>query len=149
MMRVKFNGDGTSDLDTWIQLYIQPEIFNEPIIVEAMKDIEHIYKIEGLAFYSTDFGVKSPQSLSNGMKTLILLTYQGMGNEVPLISNCCMGKNCSKYLCQLSTKYDFDIAWDYLMCFPRENVEVNAINVDTGEVFKDSYSFDRHTLDSM
>lgn len=149
MMRVKFNGNGTCLLDMPIRFNIQPDVFEEPIIVEAMRDIEHVYKIEGLAFYSSDFGVKSPESLSNGMKALILLTYAGMGRDIPLISNCCMGKNCSKYLCQLSTKYDFDIAWDYLMCFPHENIEVNAVNVDTGEVFKDSYSFDRHTLDSM
>lgn len=45
---------GRSLLDDAIQMTIKPEWFDHPIIREAMLEIEHVYKIEGLAFYSSD-----------------------------------------------------------------------------------------------
>lgn len=54
MMICHLNENGTSYLDTMIQCNIKPEWFNNTLIKDAMKKIEHVYKIEGLALYSTD-----------------------------------------------------------------------------------------------
>lgn len=51
---------GHTNLSAIIQMYIKPEWFESQLIKDAMFDIEHVYKIEGLALYSSDFGVKSP-----------------------------------------------------------------------------------------
>lgn len=136
MMTVHLNGDGSTMLKTDIQRYIQPEIFDNPIVREAMLDIEDIYKIEGLAFYSRRHGVKSPESLSNGMKALILCSIydESADGFHDLISNACMGANCGKYLQRLSLVKDFSIAWDYFL-----DVEFDeplcAIDFDTKTVF--------------
>lgn len=135
MMNVIINGDGSTQLYSDIKYNIQPDIFDEPILLEAMRDIEKVYKIEGLAFYSEDHGVKSPGDLSNGMKALILCVYYAKGKVDTLISNACMGENCGKYLAQLSTKYNFSIAWDYPMCFDWD-IPISAREEKTGLEFK-------------
>ena len=50
MMLCYLNNDGHSQLDACIQYNIKPEWFDDDLIREAMRDIEHVYKIEGLAF---------------------------------------------------------------------------------------------------
>ena len=45
MMLCYLNNDGHSQLDTCIQYNIKPEWFNDDLIREAMRDIEHVYKI--------------------------------------------------------------------------------------------------------
>ena len=136
MLTILFGVDGNSDLNEDIRANIQPYIFEEPIIVEAMKEIEGIYKIEGLAFYSEKWGVLSPCDLSNGMKALLLLACQGMGKgkDIDLITNACLGGNCMKFLCQLSLKYDFNLQWDYPSP-PKDNYDCSIKMDDTGEVF--------------
>ena len=133
MMTIVLDEQGEIDMNKYIQYNIQPYLFEEPILVEAMKDIEDVYKIEGLAFYTNKFGVKSPSDLSNGMKALILLTCQGMGKgkDIGLITNSCMGGNCIKYLCQLSLKYDFRLEWDYpTPCYDNYDCLIKIKNED-------------------
>lgn len=134
MMTIHLNANGLSSLNSDIRYLIQPDIFKEDILVRAMQEIEHVHTIEGLAFYSSDYGVKSPESLSNGMKALILLTYAGQGKFGELVSNSCMGANCGPFLQELSLKYDFDIAWD---CFLALNHDAPLAAKDslTGQTF--------------
>ena len=139
LREIKDYNYGASSLDGFIRFYIKPELFDEPIIKEAMADIEHVYKIEGLAFYSSDYGVKSPESLSNGMKALLLFLCYGRGEFDKLVSNCCMGENCSKYLQQLSLKYDFEVSWDVFLGLD-VNQPLLAKDYDTGTVFHDAAS---------
>lgn len=134
MMRIHLNGDGTTMLNDSIRYNINADLFKEQILIDALSDIEGIYKIEGLAFYSNKHGVKSPESLSNGMKALILCTCYGRNNYNELISNACMGANCGTYLQRLSLKYDFDIAWDYYLRLDMD-APIAAMDAKTGTVF--------------
>ena len=133
MMTMYLNRDGLSWFKVLLQRCIKPEIFEEPILREAMRDIEGVYKIEGLAFYSEPWGVKSPESLSNGMKALILLYCNALRMHDELISSACLGNNCYKYLAQLSLKYDFNISVDYALLFDINEI-VSAKDYDTGIV---------------
>ena len=133
MMTMYLNRDGESSLNYIIRDCIQPDVFEEPIIREAMEDIEEIYKIEGLAFYSKRHGVKSPESLSNGMKTLILLYYNAIGKHNLLMSSACLGNNCYKYLARLSLRYDFNISVDYSLLIPKDEPFL-AKDYDSGKI---------------
>ena len=139
MVTMYLNRDGDSYYGSYIQKYIKPELFNEPIIREAMRDIEGVYKIEGLAFYSEPWGVKSPESLSNGMKTLILLYSYALGEFDKLVTTACLGDNCMKYFAQLSQKYDFSISVDYPIII-KEKTPIHAMDYDSGKVFYDYIS---------
>lgn len=139
MMTMYLNRDGKSWVDDLIRDCIQPDVFNEPIIRDAMEDIEEIYKIEGLAFYSKRHGVKSPESLSNGMKMLILCYYNAMGKHDCLLCSASMGDNCMKYLARLSLKYDFNISVDYYLRVPFDE-KLHFKDFDTGEEFTDTMS---------
>lgn len=132
MMRIKADGDGTTMLFDIIQENITPEVLQDDIIKRALESIEGVYKIEGLALYTKEHGVLSPERLSNGMKALISFTMFDKHKE--LVSSACMGGNCGPFLRELTFKYDFDIAWDYFVDMGW-NEPVCAIDIDTGTVF--------------
>lgn len=135
MMTIYLNRDGRTTLDTPIQENIQPEVFEEPVIREALRDIDRVVEISGLALITKEYGVLSPNSLSNGCKALILLWYSSFRDLGFLVSNCCMGENVLPYLAALSLKCDFNISMDYPMLFPDLNVPLFAKDFDTGTEF--------------
>ena len=132
MMRIKKDGDGTTMLSDIMSDFITPEALQDDIINRALRDIEGVTNIEGLALYTEEHGVLSPERLSNGLKALISFTLFNEHKE--LVSSACMGANCGKYLRELSFKYDFDIAWDYFVNIGWEE-PVCAMDIDTGTQF--------------
>lgn len=112
---------------------MQPDCLEEDIIRNAIIDVDEVYKIEGLAFYTKEWGVKSPSSLSNGIKALILCYYNAMGVYKRKVANCCMGANVGPYLRELSLKYDFDISWEYFLDLGWEE-EISVKDADTGKI---------------
>ena len=139
MMTIHLNRHGQTYLDIKIRENMQPDVFNEPIIVEAIRDIDRVYKIEGLAMYTHEFGVLSPADLSNGMKALILCYYDAVNGLDFLVSNCCIAENVLPYLARLSLKYNFNISMDYPMLFGLTPVTLCAKDIDTGTVMNDSF----------
>ena len=105
-----------------------------------MEDILGVYKIEGLAIYSKDWGVIAPANLGNGILALILLYYCSQGKYSRLISNACMGRNIGPYLRELSLEYDFEIAWDEYL-FLGWDLPVSAKDAATGKVFTNTTKF--------
>lgn len=130
MMRVFINEDrGISYLEHLVQMHIQPEVIENDIIQRALADVEEIYKIEGLAMYSKQHGVKSPSSLGNGTKTLILLNcFEKHGQ---LLNSSSLGANIAPYVAELSLVKDFDINLNYFLNIPGD-AKVDALDVETG-----------------
>lgn len=135
MLYVYPNGLGSTDLNDDIQFCMQPDVFCEDIIRRAVADVDEVYKIEGLAMYSKRHGVKSPASLSNGIKALILCYYQATGKFDGIVSNACMGENVGPYLQELSLKYDIHITWDYWLHFDWDS-PIEATDVSTGKTVR-------------
>lgn len=132
--------EGYSQTQSFIQNYIKPEYLQVPVIRRALEDVEGVYKIEGLAMYSKEHGVKSPGSLSNGMRTLILLyCYKEHGF---LLNSSNMGPNVTKYLGELSTICDFEINLNYFCKIPDDYV-VNAKDIETGTLYTNGKDFTR------
>lgn len=138
MMRVILNGDGRTSLGYDIQYNITPELLQQPIIYEELKEVEDVYKIEGLAMYTHEWGVKSPQDLSNGTKALIL--FSCFDKHHVLVSSACCGANVAKFVGQLSNVCDFDMALDYFFDIPDDD-EINAIDSETGVVLHNGREF--------
>lgn len=129
--------EGTTRLNSTIRDNIKPEWLDDEIIRAALLEIEHVYKVEGLAMYSSDFGVKSPESLSNGMKALLLLKYlpndTWMYKQGVYISNCCIGDNVVPFLQRLSLVCDFPISYDIWLPI-RRDIEIRAKDYDSGTI---------------
>lgn len=135
MMTIHLNRSGFTFLSYEIDDVIQPDCIEVPVIRKALTEVLGIYKTEGLALYSEDWGVIAPARLGNGILSLILLYYYSQGKYNRLISNACMGRNIGPYLRELSKSYDFDIAWDCYL-FMGYDEEIEARDFDTGTVFK-------------
>lgn len=144
MMTCYLNNDGYSNLDYYIGDMIKPSWFDLNIIREAMQEIEHVDRIEGLAFYSSDHGVKSPQSLSNGMKSLLLYANVPADNYMYqdgiYVCNASIGDNVIPFLQRLSMVRDFPIAWDIFRPLKPE-LRISAKDAETGKEFTDVDEF--------
>lgn len=144
MMTCYLNNDGYSNLDYYICDMIQPSWFDLDIIREAMHEIEHVDRIEGLAFYSSDRGVKSPQSLSNGMKSLLLYANVPADNYMYkdgiYVCNAAINNNVIPFLQRLSMVRDFPIAWDIFIPL-QSKLGVSAKDAETGREFTDVDEF--------
>lgn len=147
MMTCYLNNDGYSNLDYYICDMIDASWFDLDIIREAMKEIEHVDKIEGLAFYSSDHGVKSPQSLSNGMKSMLIMRYipadsKYFPNE-KFVTSACIGDNLAPFIQRMSLEHDFPVAID---CWVKYDMQmpILAKDMDTREIFTDTREFQLH-----
>ena len=141
MMRVYLNDErGTSFATDLIQIYIQPEDIEHDVIRRALADVEEVYKIEGLAMYSKRHGVKSPASLGNGTKTLILYNSFSRHNKLMDSSSC--GANIAPYVAELSLVRDFDMNLNYFLDIPAD-AKLDAIDVATGTRFSTGKEFRR------
>ena len=138
MVRVFLNGDGETILWDLVKYYIQPELLDDPTISAELKDVEKVYKREGLAMYTDGWGVKSPSDLGNGTKALILFTC--FDKHKVLISSACCGANVAKYIPSITKKYDFDMALDYFLDLP-DDAEIDAVDADTGFIMKTGKEF--------
>ena len=136
MMTIYLNRRGKTYLDFAIRDNIQPDVFEEPIIRQALLDIDRVVDISGLALKTEEYGILAPGDLSNGCKSLILCWYDSFRHFDYLVSNCCMGENVLPYLAALSLKYDFKISMDYPMLFPDDNTPLSAKDADTGTEFQ-------------
>ena len=141
MLRVFLNGDGETILWDLVKYYIQPELLDDPTISAELADVEEVYKREGLAMYTENWGVKSPSDLGNGTKALILFTC--FDKHKVLISSACCGENVAKYIPDITKRYDFDMALDYFLALPDDS-EIDAIDAHTGYVMKTGREFKRY-----
>lgn len=133
MLYAYINANGLLSLTRDVQLYMQPDCLENQTIRKALEEVEEVYKIEGLAMYSKRHGVKSPGSLSLGVKALIMAYYQDKGIYKTLFSSACMGDNIGKYIQEMSLTMDMHIAWDSYL--PMDwDAPILAKDMATGEV---------------
>lgn len=136
MLYAYINGNGETVIKPDGRVFITTECLDVPEIIEALEDVEGVYKIEGLAFYTKEHGVLSPESISNGIRALMLLYYQHKGVYDEIISSACFGDNVGKYVQKMSLNYNIHIAWDSYL--PMDwNAPILATNVSTGDVITD------------
>lgn len=142
MLHAYINGDGILSLSLDIPYYVEPSVLKHPIIRQALEKVEGVYKIEGLAMYSKEHGVKSPENLSLGVKALIMCYYQAMGTYKELISSACMGDNIGVYLQKMSLEMDMHVAWDSYL--PMDwKAPILAKNMANGNIITNVEDFQR------
>lgn len=103
-----------------------PEWFNDPEIVDMVKDIDKSTVIGNGAIDSPVLGVIAPVTLSGGLKTLILIDK--VQDKVFNASNC--GDNCAQWLLRIGNKKDITINLRHLMDFGSGEFNITIMNTD-------------------
>lgn len=116
MTLIRNSEEGSSFPKDVLRLYAVPEDLQNDTIKRALEDIEGVYKVDGFSMYSREYGVKTLESISNGMATLIALSIFDRHGVVMLSSN--MGANVAPYVAELSLTHDFTLCDNYFLAVP-------------------------------
>ena len=102
-------------VDSWI---------TDPFAREVIRDVDRSEVLDSNEIESPVLGKITPNQLSGGVKTLILMkNYPGY---IFNASNC--GDNCAKWILALGKEKDFTINLHHVMDFGREPFEIRIMN---------------------
>ena len=111
----------------------EPEWLEDEDVRQMIYDVDKSTVLGNGAIDSPVLGVIAPETLSGGVKTLILI------DRVPDLifnaSNC--GDNCAKWLLKIGSKKDVTNNLRHIMDFGNEPFEVEVLN--TGEIVRNMY----------
>ena len=102
------------------------EWLEDPIVIQMIKDVDDSEVLGNGAIKSPVLGVIAPNTLSGGVKTLILIYKQP--ERVFNASNC--GNNCAKWLLKLGDMMDITINLRHLMNFGDGEYQIKVLNND-------------------
>ena len=100
------------------------EWLEDPIVIQMIKDVDDSEVLGNGAIKSPVLGVIAPNTLSGGVKTLILIYKQP--EKVFNASNC--GDNCAKWLLKLGDMMDITINLHHLMNFGDGEYEIKVLD---------------------
>ncbi len=100
------------------------EWLEDDYVIDMIKDVDSSEVLGNGAIKSPVLGVISPERLSGGVKTLILIDK--IIDKTFNASNC--GDNCAKWLLKMGDKKDVTINLRHLMDFGTEPFEVYILN---------------------
>ena len=98
--------------------------------IEMIKAVDHSDVIDEKTIYSPIFGNMSPEKLSGGVKTLMLIAYDR--TKVFNASTC--GDNCAEWILKIAEKRKIVINLRHLMDFGTGEFKIKVLN--TGKIVK-------------
>lgn len=124
--------------DRYFNLHKEKEWFDRQDVRDIIKNIDDVDVVDGEYLHSKVFGGMSPERLSSGCKSLILLTVNPQCNVYA--SRC--GDNCAGYILDLAEKNDVIITLHHGMLFPRDFEGVildNGKKINSRKDFANAY----------
>lgn len=109
-----------------------------PFSMEMIRDVDKSEVISSRLIDSPLLGPISPRELSGGVKTLMLMAFDG-SDRIFNASVC--GDNCAKWILKIGQKRDLTINLRHIMDFGDDPFEIKIAN--TGDVVHDMLSFVR------
>ena len=106
--------------------------------MEMIRDVDKSEVISSRLIDSPLLGPISPRELSGGVKTLMLMTFDGSGR---IFNASVCGDNCAKWILKIGQKKDLTINLHHIMDFGDGLFEIRVVN--TGDVVHDMLSFVR------
>ena len=113
--------------DVYFQNVYEDEWIADDFAKEVIKKIDKSDVLDVQAIKSPVLGIISPERLSGGTKTLLLI--KNVPNQVFNASTC--GDNCAKYILKLAKERDITINLRHLMDFGNRSFKVRVLNDDT------------------
>ena len=102
------------------------EWLEDPFVKEMIKDVDNSEVLGNGAIKSPVLGIIAPNTLSGGVKTLILI--YNMQDKIFNASNC--GDNCAKWLLKMGEMKDVTVNLRHLMDFGDGEYQVKILNED-------------------
>ena len=103
------------------------EWLEDPVIVQMIKAVDDSEVLGNGAIKSPVLGVIAPNTLSGGVKTLILIHKEP--GKIFNASNC--GDNCAPWLLKLGAEKDITVNLRHLMDFGDGRYQIRVLNEDT------------------
>ena len=110
----------------------------KPFSMEMIRDVDKSEVISSRLIDSPLLGPISPKELSGGVKTLMLMAFDGSGR---IFNASVCGDNCAKWILKIGQERDLTINLRHIMDFGDDPFEIRIVN--TGDVMHDMLSFVR------
>lgn len=120
---------------TYFDNRYEEEWITDPLSVEMIKDIDLSVVVSARLIESPVLGPISTKELSGGVKTLILIAFDG--DRIFNASAC--GNNCAKWILRLGETKDRTINLRHIMDFGSGDFEIRILN--TGEIVHNMAEF--------
>ena len=144
MLNVIFNEpeDLIYNTDVYFDNVYEDKWLTDDFAKRLIKSVDKSTVVSGQSINSPYLGVISPEKLSGGVKTVILL--KNCKGEIFNASTC--GNNCAPFILEIAAKEDITIYLEHLMNFGKKHFDIRIINEDVvvhnmKEFFKYAYKY--------
>lgn len=121
---------------TYFDNQYNDEWITDPFSMEMIRDVDKSEVINSRLIDSPLLGPISPKELSGGVKTLMLMAFDGSGR---IFNASVCGDNCAKWILKIGHEMDLMINLRHIMDFGDDSFEIKIVN--TGDVVHDMLSF--------
>lgn len=122
----------------WFKYSYEPEWFSDPLVQKMMEDVDHSHYVGGTIIESDVLGPIPPETLSGGLKTLILIYKKP---DMVFDATSC-GPNCARWLLEIGKREDVTVNLRYFMPMDGlEPFEIRIVNADKIVRTAEDYAF--------
>lgn len=98
----------------WFDNQYMDEWITDPLSVAMIRDVDQSEVVGAHLIQSPVLGPISPKEISGGVKTLILMAFDGSGR---IFNASACGDNCAKWIVQIAARKDLTITLHHTMDF--------------------------------
>ena len=114
MLRIQFGDMESANYGpSWFKVNYNPEWLKDEFVQQMIRSVDNSEYIDGLVINSPVLGPISPERLSGGVQTLIMIYKRP---DLVFDATSC-GGNCAKWLIEIGKKKDVTVNLKYLMKF--------------------------------
>lgn len=136
--------DGVAYGPTWFKYSYEPEWFLDPLVQAMVKEVDKSEYIDGQVIDSPVLGPISPNQLSGGLKTLIMIYM--MPDKVFDATSC--GENCAHSLIEIGKRKDITVNLRYFM--PMKGLDPFEIEIlNANKIVQNERDYTLTALDSL
>lgn len=137
------NEDFINDVDTYFYNTYNKKWLTDKFSIQIIKDVDKSEVISENLIVSPVLGNISPDFLSSGVKTLILIN--NVKNKIFNASNC--GDNCAKWILKIAESKNITINLNHIMHFGKKDFEIKVKILNSNKLVKNMKELIECSLD--
>lgn len=126
--------------DVYFDNVYEDEWMNEDLTKKMVKDVDGSEVVGPHLIDSPFLGPMSPDKLSGGVKTLILIAH----DDQHVFNASACGDNCASWILQIASDKDVLIRLGHIMYFGEKPFEIRVVN--TGKIVRSMADLDREVI---